>query len=335
MRIAGMQKLTLLDFPGKTAATVFTPGCNLRCPFCHNGELVAGGAPESGDVLGNAPGASHTAPGNAPDAAPSAAPGNVPNNVSGDAALPFPELPLDEVLAFLRKRRGLLDGVCVSGGEPLLQPELAAFCETVRELGYAVKLDTNGTLPDRLAELLDAGLVNFVAMDVKNAPERYGETVGMPSFDCGAIRASIEALVRSGVPFELRTTVVRELHEADDLRSLARWLRAMTARTCGETDAEEGNQAGSAERPNGDCRKGGEAAEQDEPAETPKATSSESDAATDERENAALWFIQNFKDADTVLAGCDVLHPWDEDDLRKLLPELQAILPGARLRGIG
>lgn len=324
MRIAGMQKLTLLDFPGKTAATVFTPGCNLRCPFCHNGELVAGGAPESGDVLGNAP-----------SAAPSAASGNVPNDVSGNAALPFPELPLDEVLAFLRKRRGLLDGVCVSGGEPLLQPGLAAFCETVRELGYAVKLDTNGTLPDRLAELLDAGLVNFVAMDVKNAPERYGETVGMPSLDCGAIRASIEALVRSDVPFELRTTVVRELHEADDLRSLARWLRAMTVRTYGGDEAAEGNQTGSAKRPNGDCRTGGEATEEGEPAENRKATSSESDAATDKRENAAPWFIQNFKDADTVLAGCNVLHPWNEDDLRKLLPELQAILPGARLRGIG
>lgn len=185
MRIAGLQKLTLLDFPGRTAATVFTPGCNFRCPFCHNADLVLGGASE--------------------------------------------EVPLEEFFAFLSKRRGLLDGVCITGGEPLMQPDLAKFCAQVRELGFAVKLDTNGSFPDRLLALVDAGLVDYVAMDVKNAPDRYAETVGVEKVDLEAVRASIEFLRSGSVPFEFRTTVVRELHSADDLRALARWIEGAPA----------------------------------------------------------------------------------------------------------
>lgn len=187
MRIAGLQKLTLLDFPGRTAATVFTPGCDFRCPFCHNADLVAGGGAGAQDV------------------------------------------PVKEVLAFLEKRRGLLDGVCVTGGEPLMQPGLADFCARVRELGYAVKLDTNGSFPDRLRALLDAGLVDYVAMDVKNAPSRYAETVGVEGLDLAAVRESIDLLMDGAVPFEFRTTVVRELHAADDLRALARWIEGAPA----------------------------------------------------------------------------------------------------------
>ena len=143
MRIAGLQKLTLLDFPGRTAATVFTPGCNFRCPFCHNAYLVTGGAPGS----------------------------------TAD------DVPLEEFFAFLGKRQGLLDGVCITGGEPLMQPGLADFCARVHDLGFAVKLDTNGSFPDRLRALAEAGLVDHVAMAVKNAPARYEETVGVPGFD--------------------------------------------------------------------------------------------------------------------------------------------------------
>ncbi|BAK43668.1 anaerobic ribonucleoside-triphosphate reductase activating protein [Eggerthella sp. YY7918] len=188
MRIAGLQKLTLLDFPGHTAATVFTPGCNFRCPFCHNADLVV---PSEGVRPG--------------------------------------EIEADEVFAFLEKRHGLLDGVCITGGEPLLQPGLADFCARVRERGFAVKLDTNGSFPDHLHALMDKGLVDYVAMDVKNAPSRYAETVGVANFDLAPVRESIELLLEGTVPFEFRTTVVQEFHAADDLEELARWITSKPA----------------------------------------------------------------------------------------------------------
>ncbi len=131
MRIAGLQKLTLLDFPGKTAATVFTPGCNFRCPFCHNADLVTGEAGRDG------------------------------------AAADSSALSIDELFAFLGKRQGLLDGVCITGGEPLLQSGIDEFCTRVHELGFAVKLDTNGSFPGRLRALVEEGLVDYVATDVK------------------------------------------------------------------------------------------------------------------------------------------------------------------------
>ena len=263
MRIGGLQKLTLLDYPGLTAATVFTPGCNLRCPFCHNGELVTAGDAFSEE--GSEPAESASAP------------------------FPFSEPTTDEVLSFLRTRHRLLDGVCISGGEPLLQPGLDDFCCALHELGFAVKLDTNGTLPDRLRALLDAGRVDYVAMDVKNVPERYAETTGCADIDMDPVLESMRLLMAQdpaagGVRYEFRTTVVRELHTREDLVKLAYWI------------ADEAQSAMSPMCP--------------------------------------PWFIQNFKDSDAVLAGEGTLHPWDEDDLRALLPELQAILPTARLRGI-
>lgn len=236
MRIAGLQKLTLLDFPGKTAATVFTAGCNFRCPFCHNADLVTGGS---------ATGASAGV------------------------------VSLDEFFAFLDKRQGLLDGVCVTGGEPLLQSGLADFCARVHEKGFSVKLDTNGSFPDRLRALADAGLVDYVAMDVKNAPERYAETIGAPAFDLAPVRKSVDFLREGTLPYEFRTTVVRELHSADDLRELAAWI-----------------------------------------------------------EGAAAWHLQSFIDADSVLGGTGRFHAWNPDDLRELLPELLALVPGTRLRGV-
>ena len=134
MNVQGYQKLTLLDFPGRVAATVFTGGCNLRCPFCHNAGLV-----ETPFSSANSEG---------------------------------------ELLSYLASRRRLLEGVCVTGGEPLLQPDLPAFLQKVKDMGYAVKLDTNGSLPDRLRAILETGLVDYVAMDVKNSEARYGETAG-------------------------------------------------------------------------------------------------------------------------------------------------------------
>lgn len=218
MRIAGIQKLTLLDFPGKTAATVFAPGCNFRCPFCHNADLVVGAA----DAGAGAAGAQE---GGKPPAGEAKAAGRA----EGAIRTACPEYPLEDLFAFLEKRRGLLDGVCVTGGEPLLQPGIAGFCARIKDAGFAVKLDTNGSRPERLRSLLEAGLVDYVAMDVKNAPARYAETAGVPGLDLQPIRASMDLLLAGTVPYEFRTTVVRELHTEDDLLELARWIGGAAA----------------------------------------------------------------------------------------------------------
>ncbi len=182
MKIAGLQKLTLLDYPGKVACSVFTPGCNYRCPFCHNAALVL---PER----------------------------------SRD------EISKGDVLAFLRKRVGMLDGVCVSGGEPLLQAGLADFLREVKELGYVVKLDTNGSNPDLLGRLIDEGLLDYAAMDIKNTLAKYPETAGVPGMDLNAVVQSAELLMRERIPFEFRTTLVREFHTLEDVLEIGRWLQ--------------------------------------------------------------------------------------------------------------
>ncbi|MBE6698125.1 MAG: anaerobic ribonucleoside-triphosphate reductase activating protein [Ruminococcaceae bacterium] len=181
MNIQGFQKLTLLDYPDHMACTVFTGGCNMRCPFCHNASLVL-------------------------------RPGENPA---------FFE---EEIYAFLKKRQGVLDGVAITGGEPLLQHGLEDFILRVRELGFAVKLDTNGSYPDRLSALIDKGLLDYIAMDIKNSREKYAQTVGVPHFDTAPIEQSIALLRSSGVPFEFRTTVVRELHSALDIEDMGVWL---------------------------------------------------------------------------------------------------------------
>lgn len=181
MQIAGLQKLTLLDYPGHVACTVFTPGCNFRCPFCHNAPLV------------------------------------LPERLGCDTTE-------DEVLAFLKKRRGILDGVAITGGEPLLHKDIGAFLEKVRALGFLIKLDTNGSFPDALEELIRAGLVDRVAMDVKNSPELYGRTVGLERFDLAPVERSKEFLLSGEVEYEFRTTVVRGLHTAESLAEAAKWI---------------------------------------------------------------------------------------------------------------
>ncbi len=182
MKIYGLQKVTLLDFPGEVACTVFTGGCDLRCPFCHNASLVL------------------------PEARPEA-------------------LDEEELFAFLRKRRGILDGVAVSGGEPLLHPDAADFLARIRELGYKIKLDTNGAFPERLRAVVEAGLVDRVAMDIKNAPEKYAATVGIPGFDLSPVRESAAFLMGGALPFEFRTTVVKPLHRREDFEAIGAWLR--------------------------------------------------------------------------------------------------------------
>ena len=180
MRIQGLQKLTLLDYPGKTACTVFLSGCNFRCPFCHNIPLL-----------------------------------------TADAADGMAE---EELLAFLKKRQGLLDGVAVTGGEPLLRPDLPALLEKIKALGYAVKLDTNGAFPDRLEQIVRAGLADYVAMDVKNSPARYAQTVSAAEFDLAPIDKSVSFLLRGTVDYEFRTTAVADFHDDASFLSLADWL---------------------------------------------------------------------------------------------------------------
>ena len=180
MKIYGLQKMTLLDFPGRVACTVFLGGCDFRCPFCHNFELVDGTA--------------------------------------------SPLMDVDELFAFLEKRRGLLDGVAITGGEPCLWPDLPDLMRRVRDMGYGVKLDTNGAHPDRLAEIMREGLADYVAMDVKNSPGKYAQTCGVERLDLAPIRESARLLMTGDADYEFRTTVVDELHEAGDFEAVGEWI---------------------------------------------------------------------------------------------------------------
>ena len=180
MKIAGLQKMTLLDYPGKVACTVFLPGCNFRCPFCHNGELLGGDAPSMLDD--------------------------------------------EELLAFLGKRRGILDAVCVSGGEPTLHPGLGDLLRAIKDMGFLVKLDTNGYRPDVLKRLAADDLLDYVAMDIKNGPARYAETAGVDSMDLSAIEESIAFLMTGDLEYEFRTTVVARLHDETSFLEMGKWL---------------------------------------------------------------------------------------------------------------
>ena len=189
MRIHGLQRLTLLDYPGKLACTVFLGGCNMRCPFCHNGSLVL----------------------------------NAGCGIMDE----------EELLAFLTSRKGRLQGVCISGGEPSLHPDLPDLIARIKDMGFEVKLDTNGTNPEMLYSLIADGLVDYVAMDIKNSPEKYASTTGLISnpemqiANLNAVRESAALLMQGRVDFEFRTTLVKELHTPEDVSSMGRWL-------CGE-----------------------------------------------------------------------------------------------------
>jgi len=192
MVIHGLQKTTLLDYPGHVAATIFTGGCNFRCPFCHNGDLVLN-------------------------------PGGTP------------QIPMEEIMAFLQKRQGILDGVCITGGEPTLQLDLEDFIRGVRGLGYLVKLDTNGYRPEVLERLLEEGLLDYVAMDVKASKDNYARAVGLDcmnsksDFVIEKIERSVELLQNSSIDYEFRTTVVKGLHTIEEFEEIGRWLAGCKA----------------------------------------------------------------------------------------------------------
>ena len=181
MLISGLQKLTLLDYPGTVACTVFTGGCNFRCPFCHNAPLVL---PELVDK----------------------------NNEE------------EKVISFLKKRQGVLEGVAITGGEPLLHADMPEFLEKIRALGFKIKLDTNGSFPERLMDIVNAGLVDRVAMDIKNPPELYARTAGLERLDIEAIERSKNFLPEGKVDYEFRTTAVKGLHTVESIAAAAKWI---------------------------------------------------------------------------------------------------------------
>jgi len=181
--IAGLQKMTLLDYPGKVACTVFLQGCNFRCPFCHNTDLL----PHHGEEF----------------------------------------LTLGEFREFLASRKGLIDAVCVSGGEPTLAPEIFELFSAIKEQGFAAKLDTNGMRPDVLKALVEQNLIDYVAMDIKSSPAGYAAAAGLPKLDLSNIEESIRFLMSDAVDYELRTTVVNELHTEDTIREMGVWLASM------------------------------------------------------------------------------------------------------------
>ena len=182
MNVYGLQKLTLIDFPEKMACTVFTGGCNLRCPFCHNAPLIT---PDAEGIIEHG-----------------------------------------KIISFLKSRKDILDGVCVTGGEPLLNPDIADFLAEIKSLGFLIKLDTNGCFPDRLARLTERRLIDYVAMDIKNSWERYLETAGVSDPRIlDAVKESAGFLMKGLLPFEFRTTVVEELHCVSDMESIAEALK--------------------------------------------------------------------------------------------------------------
>ena len=180
MKIHGIMKMSLLDFPGYVAATVFLGGCDMRCPFCHNFELTDYNAPAIWEEA--------------------------------------------DLFKFLDTRKRLLDGVAFTGGEPLLRKDLPEVIRKIREMGFKIKLDTNGNHPEKLIALVEEGLLDYVAMDIKNSPEKYPLTCGVPDFSMDNVRRSVDFLLSGKVPYEFRTTVVKNYHTREDMENIGKWI---------------------------------------------------------------------------------------------------------------
>lgn len=181
MKIYGLQKTTLLDFPERVACTVFLGGCNFRCPFCHNSALIS------------------------------------------EKSYPE-EIAEDVFFDFLKKRKGVLDGVCVTGGEPLCGKDTEEFLTKIKQAGFAIKLDTNGSYPDRLENIVKSGLADYVAMDIKNSRKNYGKAIGIKNYDTSAVEKSVSFLLQNNIPYEFRTTIVKGIHETFDIYDIASWI---------------------------------------------------------------------------------------------------------------
>lgn len=186
MIINGLQKMTLLDYPGKLACTVFFAGCNFRCPFCHNARLVTRIQKED-------------------------------------------EISEDEFFSFLEKRKGMLDGVCITGGEPLMQNDIYPFIQRIKDMGFLLKLDTNGSFPEKMKMLIDAGLIDKVAMDIKNCREKYNATIGIKNDILPQVEKSMDILLFGNIDYEFRTTVIKEYHTADDIEKICARIKGAKA----------------------------------------------------------------------------------------------------------
>lgn len=182
MKIYGLEKLSLVDYDGFVAATVFTGGCNFRCPFCHNSALVV----DCADI------------------------GAIDEN---------------EILSYLKKRKGILEGLCVTGGEPTLNQDLPDFIAKVKALGYSVKVDTNGTNPDMVKLLVKESLADYFAIDIKNDRENYAEVIGFKKFDTLNVEKTVEFLLSGAAKYEFRTTLIAEYHKAENIKRIAEWIK--------------------------------------------------------------------------------------------------------------
>jgi pyruvate formate lyase activating enzyme len=185
MRIAGFEPLTLIDYPDQLATIVFTPGCALRCPYCHNPELISA--------------------------------------VPGSRSEFFTVNHEDEFFDFLKRRKGLLDGVVITGGEPTLHPDLIDFIRRIKDLGFLVKLDTNGIFPDKVETILTTGLVDYWAMDIKHSPKKYHLATGI-KIPIESFQQSVKLLMSCGIPYEFRTTVVPSIHTPEDFLEIGKWI---------------------------------------------------------------------------------------------------------------
>jgi len=183
MKIGGLQPVTILDYPQKVAAILFTAGCNMRCPFCHNPDLV------------------------------------IPENIEKSHLLDESEL-----LIYLQKRKKYLDGLVITGGEPTMQSDIIDFCRKAHEMGYAIKLDTNGLMPEVLEKLLEEKLLDYLAMDLKGPVDKYEKFCGIKA-DCDKINKSIKIVKDSGLPYEFRSTLVKGLHDRDDVAEMAKVIK--------------------------------------------------------------------------------------------------------------
>ncbi len=181
MQLFGLEKLSLVDFDGKVAATVFTGACNFRCGFCHNGPLVT--------------------------------------SVSD-----LPVFSENDILSYIKKRQGILDGVCVTGGEPTLNKDLPQFCEKLKNLGVAVKVDTNGTNPDMIKTLVENGVVNYFAVDIKNDKANYAKIIGFDEYDTASVEKTVDYLLSGKIPYEFRTTLIQEYHKRENIKAIAEWI---------------------------------------------------------------------------------------------------------------
>lgn len=182
MEIFGLEKLSLVDYDGKVAATLFTGSCNFKCGFCHNSPLVL-------DYQ------------------------------------KLPQISHDEIFDFLKKRQGILEGVCISGGEPTLCQDLPEFCQKIKDLGYPIKLDTNGTNPKMVKELFSNGLVDYFAMDIKNNKEDYAKIIGFDKFDTKKVEESVDFFLGGGAPYEFRTTLIKEFHTKENIAKISEWIK--------------------------------------------------------------------------------------------------------------